>query len=99
MEFRRPKYSDIKSDVDTLSDLDAIKRAELILLRENYKQNLSKYRAETEALTSIETFILTSIDKRHLILLKSKVNVYQMLIVLKKRFAPTDKAREIDIII
>ncbi|ERF70711.1 hypothetical protein EPUS_09493 [Endocarpon pusillum Z07020] len=97
-EPKRPTAADIKPGAASLTELDTGEQKLFTLLREDYKYDMMRYRDRQSALSSIQDFILTRIDRQHLILLGGKETVYQMLTALKKRLAPTDRAREMDVI-
>lgn len=96
VEPRRPTAVD--AGAASITALTADQQKVYALLRDDFKYDMMKYRDQREALKSIQDFILTRVDRQHLILLEGKETVYQMLVALKKRLAPTDRAREMDVI-
>jgi hypothetical protein len=93
----RPKPSDIKEGVTTTVALTAAEREEFRFQRDDYKIELVRYQRQREALNNIKDFIITSVARQHLSYLENKTTVYQMLTALKKRIAPTDRARKIEL--
>jgi hypothetical protein len=93
----RPNPSDIKEGVTTTVALTAVEREEYRFRREDYKIELVRYRQQREALNSLKDFIITSVARQHLSYLEEKTTVYQMLTALKKRVAPTDRARKMEL--
>ena len=94
----RPKPSDIKQGVTSTTELSSDEREEFRFRRDDYKIELAKYRRQREALNSIKDFIVTSVARQHLSYLREKTTVYQMLVALKKRIAPTDRARKMELV-
>jgi hypothetical protein len=93
----RPKPSDIKAGVTTTVALTAAEREEFRFQREDYKIELVRYQRQRDTLNNIKDFIITSVARQHLSYLENKTTVYQMLTALKKRIAPTDRARKIEL--
>ncbi|ERF70266.1 hypothetical protein EPUS_09104 [Endocarpon pusillum Z07020] len=98
IEPRRPTAADVKSGAAAITGLDPGEQKLYGVLREDYKYDMMKYRDRRSALSSIQDFILTRVDRQHLLVLEGKESVYQMLTALEKRLALTDKACEIDVI-
>ncbi len=80
------------------ADLIENQRRNLIVLRENHKENFRTYREKIEILKALNLFILTSVDRSNLIYLRDQNTIFQKLSALKKRLALTNRIRELEII-
>jgi hypothetical protein len=80
-----------------MKDLSANKREDLKYRCEVFRHELVTYRRKKEALQDIHNFILTTIARQHILYIANKDSVYQILSALKKRIAPTDRARELEV--
>jgi transketolase N-terminal domain/subunit len=67
------------------------------LLYNKYKDNLSLMKQQIESLRQIRNHIVTSTSKDNIVYLKGKTTIYDILVALKKRLAPTDNARKIEV--
>ncbi len=81
----------------TLATLISDEREVYKLLYNEYKDNLSLVKQQIESLRQIRNHIVTSISKDNITYLKDKATIYDMLVALKKRLAPTDDARKIEV--
>lgn len=93
-----PSYSDVKSGAIKASDLNENEKMEFKVKREDYKLELTDYKEKADALKSLEDFIISSIDRAHVMHLVGKETVYQKLNALRTRLAPTDRVRKMEII-
>jgi hypothetical protein len=92
-----PTFSTVKAGAASMADLDQNQQKDLSILREDFKENSRTYREKRDALKDIEQHIMTTVDRQHILYLDGADTVYQKLIALKKRLAPTDRARELDV--
>ena len=92
-----PTYSAVKAIASSMKDLDANEQRDLMIFRENYKEVLKEYRDKTDALKGIQQHIVASVDRQLIWYLDGADTVHQKLVALKKRLAPTDRARKTDI--
>ena len=92
-----PTFSIVKATAVSMKDLDTKEQKGLTILRENHKENLREYRDRVDALKGIEQHIMASVDRQHILYLDGADTVHQKLVALKKRLAPTDRARKMDI--
>ena len=83
-----PTYSAVKATAASMKDVDTNEQKDLTILREN--------RDKTDALKAIEQHIMAS-DRQLLLYLDGAETVHQNLLALKKRMAPTDRARKMNI--
>ena len=81
----------------TLATLTSDEREVYKLLYNEYKDNLSLVKQQIESLRQIRNHIVTSISKDNITYLKDKATIYDMLVTLKKRLAPTNNARKIEV--
>lgn len=82
----------------TLATLTPDERDVFKLLYNEYKEKLSQVKAEIESLKLIRTHLVTSVSKENVVYIESKEGIHDMLVALKKRLAPTDEARKLEII-
>jgi hypothetical protein len=87
------KLEAIKSD-----DFSIDQQRDLTILRENHKNALRTYRERIEILKNLNLFILTSVNRFNLLYLRNQITIFQKLLVLKKRFALTNRIRELEMI-
>ena len=92
----RPSPSQFEQGATSLSSLSADKKEDLKLAYEIWKQDMISYRSKKQALQDIRNFILTTIARQH-IQYADKNTVYQILVALKARIAPTDRARKYEL--
>jgi hypothetical protein len=91
-------FSTVKPGAAKSDDLSAGQQRDLAILRENHKKALRTYRERIEALKNLNLFILTSVNRFNLLYLRNQTTIFQKLLVLKKRFALTNRIRELEII-
>jgi hypothetical protein len=90
-------FSTIKFDATNFTDLSADEQRDLAIMREDYKKRMRKYRERIDALKNLNIFILTSVDRFNLIYLRNQKTIHQKLSALKKRLAPTNRIRRLEI--
>jgi hypothetical protein len=93
-----PTFSTVKPGAVKSDDLTIGQQRDLAILREDHKEALRTYREKTEALKSLNLFILTSVNRSNLLYLRDQTTVFQKLPALKKRLAPTNRIRELKVI-
>jgi hypothetical protein len=95
----RPIPSDIKEDALTPSDLDTEGKQALTLLRDDYKVQEKEYQLLSKGLKDLNSLICTTISRTNLTyILRNCDTPYAKLKALKRRLAPTDRARELELI-
>jgi hypothetical protein len=57
------------------------------MLREDHKEDLRMYRKRTEALKSLNIFVLTSMDRLNLLYLRGHATVFQKLLATRLTFS------------
>jgi hypothetical protein len=92
-----PTFSTVKPGAASLADLDPTQQRELSMLREDFKEISRTYREKRDALKDIEQHIMTTVDRQNILYLDGADTVYQKLVALKKRLAPTDRARTLEV--
>ncbi len=86
----------IKIDAINSTDLSIDEQRDLAILREDYKNQMRKYKERIDALKNLNIFILTSVDRFNLIYLKNQKTIHQKLSALKKRFVSTNRVRRLE---
>jgi len=77
----------------TLAELDMYK----VLLAE-YREDLATVKQVLNTLQTVRNHVVTTISITNVVYIKDKSTVYQMLVALKKRLAPTDYARKLEVV-
>jgi hypothetical protein len=93
-----PLSSDVnpaKTDPDELSGAE---KEQLKRLQAEYKRKISLYERQETALGNMRTFIQETISRTYLTYTLDCETSYDMLVELKQRIAPTDRAREAEMI-
>jgi hypothetical protein len=91
----KPLPSDVKEGVLTIDKLTADERETFKLLRDEYKTDLTIYHRQRAALNDIYDHIKSTLSRQNHSFILHKETPYQMLVALKKRLAPTDRARKL----
>ncbi|KAI0993953.1 hypothetical protein K3495_g14231 [Podosphaera aphanis] len=82
----------------TLATLTSDERDIYKLLYSEYKEVLSQKKQEIDTLRGIRNHLVTSISKENIVYIESKDTIFEMLVALKKRLAPTDEARKMEVV-
>ncbi len=98
IEFDLSIFFTIKFDATNFIDLSIDEQRDLAIMREDYKNQMRKYKKKIDALKNLNIFILTSIDQFNLIYFRDQKTIHQKLSTLKKRFASTNRIRRLEII-
>jgi hypothetical protein len=88
----------IKLDATNSIELSIDEQRDLVILREDYKKKMRKYKERIDALKNLNIFILTSVDRFNLIYLRNQKTIHQKLSTLKKRLASTNRIRKLEMI-
>jgi hypothetical protein len=88
----------IKIDATNSTDLSIDEQRDLVILREDYKNQMRRYKEKIDVLKNLNTFILTSIDRFNLIYLRNQKTIHQKWSILKKRFVSTNRVRRLEMI-
>jgi len=93
-----PTVQAVKPSAVTYSDLNDRELIQLDMLREDYKIRWSEYKRTSSAIANINAAILHSISAGNLVFIMQDCRTpYKKLRQLKKRFAPTDSARGLEL--
>jgi hypothetical protein len=98
IELDLPIFFTVKLDATNSTDLSIDEQRDLAIMREDYKKKMRKYRERIDALKNLNIFILISVDRFNLIYLRNQKTVHQKLSALKKRLAPTNRVRKLEVI-
>jgi hypothetical protein len=98
IEFDLFIFFTIKLDATNSIDLSIDEQRDLVILREDYKKKMRKYKERIDALKNLNIFILISIDRFNLIYLRNQKTIHQKLSILKKRLALTNRIRKLEMI-
>src|SRR5579862_8876561 len=90
-----PLPIDINPDKTLISELTAVEREELKTRRDEHNQEYDKQRL---ALENLSNLINETVSRPYHTYLLGKRTVYDMLVALEQRIAPTDREREIEYI-
>ena len=77
----------------TPAELDMYK----VMLAE-YREDLATVKQVLDTLQTVQNHVVTTILVTNVVYIKNKSTVYQMLVALKKRLAPTDYARKLEVV-
>jgi hypothetical protein len=88
----------IKIDAINSTNLSIDEKRDLAILREDYKNQMRRYRKKIDALKNLNIFILTSVDRFNLIYFRNQKTIHQKLSTLKKRLASTNRIRRLEIV-
>jgi hypothetical protein len=86
----------IKIDAINSINLSIDEQRDLVIVRENYKNQMRKYKKRIDVLKNLNIFILTSVDRFNLIYLRNQKTIHQKLSALKKRLVSTNRIRRLD---
>ncbi len=98
IEFDLFIFFTIKFDATNSIELSIDEQRDLVILREDYKKKMRKYKKRIDALKNLNIFILTSVDRFNFIYLRDQKTIHQKLSALKKRFAFTNRVRKLEMI-
>jgi hypothetical protein len=93
----KPKASDVNAAATSVIALTPQEQSTFKLLHDEYRTELIIYERKRAALRDIKNYILTTIARQNLSFVIDQQTPYQMLTALKKRIAPTDRARKLDL--
>ena len=70
-----PTFSSMKAGAVSSEDLTEGQRRDLILRREDHREDLRTYREKTEALKNLEAYILTTVDRTNFLYLRGQDSI------------------------
>src|SRR5436305_15237973 len=83
-----------KTSILTLS---AQEKESYKLLLAMYKEELANTKQILNTIQTIRNYIVTTVSSRNIVYINNKNTIYQMLVALKKRLAPTNYTRKLDL--
>ncbi len=86
----------IKINAINSIDLSIDEQRDLAILREDYKNQMRKYKERIDVLKNLNIFILTSVDRFNLIYLEDQQTIHQKLSALNKRLTSTNWIRRLE---
>lgn len=92
-----PRAKDVNPAKTTVANLSDDELDELKLLRYDFKHQLQLYERQDAALFTLKTFIQETISRTFLSYTFKKESTYDVLVALRKRVAPTDRARKLEL--
>jgi hypothetical protein len=98
IEFDLFIFFTIKINAINLTNLSIDKQRNLAILREDYKNQMRKYKEKIDTLKNLNIFILTSVDRFTLIYFRDQKTIHQELSILKQRLASTNRIRRLEMI-
>ncbi len=98
IEFDLSIFFTIKFDATNSIDLSIDEQRDLVIMREDYKKKMRRYKKRIDALKNLNIFILTSVDRFNLIYFRNQKTIHQKLSTLKKRLASTNEVRKLEMI-
>ena len=92
-----PKPTAVNPAKNTILELNAPEKETLKLLLSIYKENLAIAKQILDTIQTVRKHIVTMVSTRNIVYINDKTTVHQMLVALKKRLAPTDYARKLEL--
>mgnify|MGYP003622956889 CR=1 FL=1 len=92
-----PTPSDVSPTNTTLRDLDAQEKETFKLMLSVYKEDLAIAKQVLDTIQTVRNHLVTTVSTTNIVYINGKTTVYQMLVALKKRLAPTDYARKLEL--
>jgi hypothetical protein len=92
-----PKAKDVNPAKNTIAELTNDELDELKLLRYDFKHQLQLYERQDAALSTLKSFIQESISRTFLPYTFDKESTYDVLVALRTRVAPSDRARKLEL--
>ena len=92
-----PKAKDVNPAKNTISELTPDELDELKLLRYDFKHCLQLYERQDTALSTLKSFIQETISRPFLSYTFKKESTYEVLVSLRQRVAPSDRARKLEL--
>jgi hypothetical protein len=98
IEFDLFIFFTIKFDATNSIELSIDEQRDVVILREDYKKKMRRYKEQIDALKYLNIFILSSVNRFNLIYLRNQKTIYQKLSILKKRLALTNRISRLEIV-
>jgi hypothetical protein len=92
-----PTPQEVNPAKTSLLTLDPAEKETFKLLLSIYKEDLAVAKQVLDTIQIVRKHIVTTVSTSNIVHINDKTSVYQMLVALKKRLAPTDYARKLDL--
>jgi len=92
-----PTPKDVNPTKTTLLELDQAEKESFKILLSMYKEELAVSKQVLDIIQAVRTHIVATVSMKNITYINGKTTVYQMLVALKKRLAPTDYARQLEL--
>ena len=93
-----PTARDVNPQKASIVELDDAEKETYKLLMVEHRENSAVTKQVLDAIQTVRNYILTTVSSRNIVYIKDKSTVFQMLVALKKRLAPTDYARKLEVV-
>jgi hypothetical protein len=93
----KPKPQSVNPAKTSLLELDETEKETFKLLLSDYKEDLAIAKQVLDTIQTVRKHLVTTVSMNNIVYINDKNTVYQMLVALKKRLAPTDYARKLDL--
>ena len=94
---KKPNPQDVNPSKTSLLTLNVEEKETFKLLLSMYKEDLAIAKQVLDTIQIVRNHIVTTVSTTNIVYINDKTMVYQMLVALKKRLAPTDYARKLDL--
>ena len=94
---RKPSVRDVDPGKISILDLDGEEKETYKLLMTEYREDLAIAKQVLDTIQAVRSHIVTTVSTTNIVYIKDKTSVYQILTALKKRLAPTDYARKLEL--
>ena len=92
-----PTLIDVNQEKTSILALSTQEKESYKLLLAMYKEELANTKQIHNTIQTIRNYIVTIVSSRNIVYINNKNIVYQMLVALKKRLAPTNYTRKLDL--
>jgi hypothetical protein len=94
----KPTPQEINPNKPSILGLDAAEKETFKLLLSVYKEDLAIAKQVLDTIQTVRNHIVKTVSTKNITYIDDKTTVYQMLVALKKRLAPTDYAQKLDVV-
>lgn len=94
----KPAPQEVNSSKNSIVALDPTEKETFKILLSVYKEDLAKANKVLDTIQAVRTYIVKTVSTKNITYIDDKTTVYQMLVALKKRLAPTDYAQKLDVV-
>jgi hypothetical protein len=93
-----PTPKDVNPDKTTLVSLSIEEKETFKILLAIYKEDLAVTKQVLDTIQSVRKHIVSSVSSNNIVYINDKTSIFQMLVALKKRLAPTDYTRKLELV-